>query len=51
MVRLCLQDLGAERFRLIRPTGRKMLRRLKHNPCHSRIAHDTARPFDTRDAG
>ena len=51
MVRLCLQDLGAERLRLIRPTGRKMLRRLQHNPINSRIAHDTARPFDIRDAG
>jgi hypothetical protein len=51
MIRLCLQNLRAERIRLIRPTRRKMLRRLQHNPIHSRIAHDTARPFDVRDAG
>jgi hypothetical protein len=51
MVRLRLQNLRAKRLRLIRPAGRKMLRRRQYNPSHSRIAHDTARPFDIRDAG
>lgn len=51
MIRLCLQNLGAEHPRLIRPPRSKMVRRLPYNPLHRRIAHDTARPFDIRDAG
>ncbi|GGI32087.1 hypothetical protein GCM10010987_67690 [Bradyrhizobium guangdongense] len=51
MIRLCLQELRAEDLRLIRPTRRKILRRLPYDPIYCRIAQDSAPLFNVRDAG
>ncbi len=42
MIRIGLQNLCAERICPVRVPRRKVLRRLRHDPIHSRIAHDTA---------
>lgn len=41
------QRLRTERLSVIRPSRRKMLRRLQHNPI-DRLAHDATRPLEAR---